>query len=71
MAFRREFELADTDLLLLQVGSGFKTKGLDRSLKALAGLPEALRQRTRLIAIGQDDARRLRELTDFITHRSF
>ena len=42
-------------MLLLQVGSGFKTKGLDRSLKALAGLPEALRARTRLIVIGQDD----------------
>ena len=53
--FRLEFGLAPDDLLLLQVGSGFKTKGLDRSLKALAGLPEGLRQRTRLIAIGQDD----------------
>ena len=53
---RREFALADDALLLLQVGSGFKTKGLDRSLKALAGLPETLRLRTRLIAIGQDDA---------------
>ncbi|MDX5371562.1 MAG: glycosyltransferase family 4 protein [Pseudomonadaceae bacterium] len=53
--FRREFRLADDDLLLVQVGSGFKTKGLDRSLKALAALPRELRQRTRLIAIGQDD----------------
>ena len=54
-AFRSEFQLADTDLLLLQVGSGFKTKGLDRSLKALGSLPDALRARTRLIAIGQDE----------------
>ena len=54
-AFRREFALADDDLLLLQVGSGFKTKGLDRSLKALAALPQALRERTRLFVIGQDD----------------
>src|SRR5690606_25956289 len=52
---RREFRLADDDLLLVQIGSGFKTKGLDRSLKALAALPRELRQRTRLIAIGQDD----------------
>jgi len=55
--FRREFALADDDLLLVQIGSGFKTKGLDRSLKALAALPGALKQRTRLIAIGQDDPR--------------
>jgi UDP-glucose:(heptosyl)LPS alpha-1,3-glucosyltransferase len=53
--FRREFNLADDDLLLVQIGSGFKTKGLDRSLKALAALPPALKRRTRLIAIGQDD----------------
>ncbi|SEQ24289.1 UDP-glucose:(heptosyl)LPS alpha-1,3-glucosyltransferase [Azotobacter beijerinckii] len=55
--FRREFGLADDELLLVQIGSGFKTKGLDRSLKALAALPGALRSRTRLIAIGQDDPR--------------
>ncbi|HEK0107878.1 TPA: glycosyltransferase family 4 protein [Pseudomonas aeruginosa] len=53
--FRREFGLEEDDLLLVQIGSGFKTKGLDRSLKALAALPKALRRRTRLIAIGQDD----------------
>lgn len=53
--FRREFQLADDELLLVQIGSGFKTKGLDRSLKALAALPAELRRRTRLIAIGQDD----------------
>lgn len=54
-AFRAEFGLADDDLLLLQIGSGFKTKGLDRSLQALANLPADLRGRTRLIAIGQDE----------------
>jgi UDP-glucose:(heptosyl)LPS alpha-1,3-glucosyltransferase len=56
-AFRAEFGLGDGDLLLLQIGSGFKTKGLDRSLEALAALPEALRARTRLIALGDDAPR--------------
>ncbi|MDR0674534.1 MAG: glycosyltransferase family 4 protein [Zoogloeaceae bacterium] len=56
-AFRAEFGLNDRDLLLMQIGSGFKTKGLDRSLKALATLPEALRTRTRLVALGDDDPR--------------
>lgn len=55
--FRREFALMDDELLLVQIGSGFKTKGLDRSLRALAALPPELRKRTRLIAIGQDDPR--------------
>ncbi len=55
--FRREFALADDDLLLVQIGSGFKTKGLDRSLLALTALPAELKARTRLIAIGQDEPR--------------
>lgn len=54
-AFRQEFGLAEQDRLLVQIGSGFKTKGTDRTLKALAALPEALRKRTRLFVIGQDD----------------
>lgn len=55
--FRREFALADDDLLVLQIGSGFKTKGLDRSLKALASLPDSLRKRVKMLVIGQDEAR--------------
>jgi UDP-glucose:(heptosyl)LPS alpha-1,3-glucosyltransferase len=55
--FRREWGLAGDEFLLLQIGSGFKAKGLDRSLKALAALPEALARRTRLFALGDDDAR--------------
>ncbi len=53
--FRQEFGLAEDDLLVLQIGSGFKTKGLDRTLKAVASLPDALRKRVRLLVIGQDD----------------
>lgn len=53
--FREEFELEADDLLLVQIGSGFKTKGVDRSLKALAALPRDLKKRTRLLVIGQDD----------------
>lgn len=58
--FRREFGLADDERLIVQIGSGFRTKGLDRSLTALTALPEALRARTRLIVIGQDDPRPFR-----------
>ena len=58
--FRSEFGLAANDLLLLQLGSGFKTKGLDRSLRALAALPPALRERCRLFAIGDDDPKSFR-----------
>ncbi len=52
--FRTEFRVGDDELLLLQVGSGFKVKGVDRSLQALASLPEKLRSRTKFMLVGQD-----------------
>lgn len=55
--FRKEFNLQEDELLLVQIGSGFKTKGLDRSLKALASLPAELKKKTKLIVIGQDEPR--------------
>jgi len=57
LALRREFALRGDQFLLLQLGSGFRTKGLDRSLKALAALPPELRTRCLLLAIGDDDPR--------------
>lgn len=51
---RAEFGIADDELLVLQIGSGFRIKGLDRSLLALAHLPEDLRRQTHFIAIGDD-----------------
>ncbi len=53
-SFREEMSLSDRELLLLMIGSGFITKGLDRSLIAMAALPDDLLERTRLIVIGQD-----------------
>lgn len=56
--FRHEFSLGEQDLLLLMVGSGFKTKGVDRALLGLAALPEALKKRARLFVIGQDNPKK-------------
>ena len=53
---RNDYQLADDQFLLLMVGSGFKTKGLDRALAAIAALPETVRRRCRLIVIGKDNA---------------
>ena len=52
--FRREFGLSDDDRLVLMVGSGFRTKGLDRAIEALAALPEGQKKHTRFFVIGQD-----------------
>jgi UDP-glucose:(heptosyl)LPS alpha-1,3-glucosyltransferase len=53
---RSEFQLTEDNFLLLLVGSGFKTKGLDRILKALAALPANLKEKTQLLVIGKDNA---------------
>ncbi len=41
--------------MLLMVGSGFRTKGVDRSLRGLAALPPETRDRTTLVIIGHDN----------------
>lgn len=51
--FRNEFGLADKDTACLFVGSGFKTKGLDRAILAFAGLPVGNK---RFFVIGKDKA---------------
>lgn len=55
--FREEWGLKANDKLLLAVGSGFKTKGLDRSLIAMAALPEAIKAHTHFMILGQDNPR--------------
>lgn len=52
---RDEFALGDDEFLLLMVGSGFKTKGLDRILLAYAALPPDLKARARVMVIGEDN----------------
>ncbi|MEM8765876.1 MAG: glycosyltransferase family 4 protein [Pseudomonadota bacterium] len=62
--FRREFDLEDHDRLLLLVGSGFITKGVDRALRALASLPPALLKSVRFFVIGQDNPRQFQRLAE-------
>ncbi len=54
-AFRQEHGIADDELLVLQVGSSFRTKGVKRSLLALAALSPTLKQRVRYFLVGRDD----------------
>ena len=60
--FRGEMKLGDDEIQLLMIGSGFITKGLDRVLIAMAALPKPLRDRTRLIVIGQDNPNTFRRM---------
>lgn len=51
---RAQYHWPWTDRLLLFVGSGFRVKGLDRVIAALAALPGELKGQTRLVVIGQN-----------------
>jgi UDP-glucose:(heptosyl)LPS alpha-1,3-glucosyltransferase len=55
-AMRESLGVGGDEALLLMVGSGFRTKGVDRSLHALAALPEGERRRTRLVIAGRGKA---------------
>ncbi len=59
---RNEFKIADSELLVTQIGSGFRIKGVDRSLKAIASLPHKLRSRVKYLLIGQDRAAQFKRL---------
>ena len=61
-AKRKELDIAEDETLLLQVGSGFRTKGVDRSIAAVAALPDAFRDRIRLIVAGRGNERPLERL---------
>ena len=53
---RARLGLSEGNHLLLFIGSGFATKGLDRLLKGLQGLPPAVLENTWLYVLGQDKA---------------
>lgn len=54
-ATRAELSLEPDDTLLIMVGSDFKRKGVDRALRALAALPDNMREKAALVVIGQGD----------------
>lgn len=60
--FRDTQMLNDDDIAIVQVGSGFRIKGVDRSIRSIAALPAGLRSRCRLYVVGQGDSRRYQRL---------
>ena len=59
---RAEFGLAANTKLLLQVGSGFRVKGVDRALRAIAALPQSELENCHYLLIGQDNPGRYQRL---------
>ena len=52
---RSKLGIHEDETLLIQVSSAFRTKGVDRSIAALAFLPESIRCKTRLLVAGKGD----------------
>ena len=61
-AFRRGNGLPDDTKLVVQIGSGFITKGVDRSIRAVAALPDPVRGKTVLWVVGKDREKRFARL---------
>ena len=54
---RNELSVNDDEIVLLMVGTGFKTKGVDRAIHALAALPEDIKNKTKLFVVGEGVAK--------------
>lgn len=61
-AFREEFKIQPGQKLLLQVCSNYELKGVDRSLKAIANLPEEIKKEIVFFVVGQDSPDKMRQL---------
>lgn len=55
---RQHYQIGQDDWLVITIGSGFRTKGVDRALLAIASLPEPFRKKVHYFIIGQDKASR-------------
>lgn len=59
---RRAFGVLENEVLLIQIGSGFRTKGVDRTVTAFAVLPPELRGKSRLLIAGRESGRKYQKL---------
>lgn len=60
--FRKEFDIKDDQFLILQVGSGFVTKGVKRSILSISSLPEKIKSKTKFFIVGSDKSDSLKKL---------
>lgn len=61
-AWRKEFGLSEDTLAVLSVGADFKRKGLSRTIRAIAALPECVREKVCLFAVGDSRHRHYQKL---------
>jgi UDP-glucose:(heptosyl)LPS alpha-1,3-glucosyltransferase len=59
---RSEFGILGNEIMLLAVGSRFRTKGIDRVIQAMAALPDAIKGKTKLVVVGHGKSEPLKRL---------
>lgn len=62
--FRKAQKIDEQAVVLLQVASNYKLKGVERSIRAVANLPVALRQNLILLVVGQDKSDKYQALAN-------
>lgn len=63
---RHLLSITDQDTFLLMVGSNFKTKGVDRSIRALSSLPAKIRASTYLFIIGKGKEKKYKKMASLL-----
>lgn len=56
-ALRRALGVGEDDVMILTVGSSFRTKGVDRAIIALSSLAEPVRRRCKFVVVGKGKAK--------------
>lgn len=62
--YREKNQISQSAHFLLQVGSDFKRKGVDRTIKAMAALPDSVKKNTVLMVVGQDKPTKYQQLAE-------
>jgi UDP-glucose:(heptosyl)LPS alpha-1,3-glucosyltransferase len=62
--FRRDLGVTENDLMILTIGSGFRTKGIDRAIKAIAALPDRLKKDCKYVVAGKGKQRTFQKIAE-------
>lgn len=69
IAIRKNLKLKDDENMLLMIGSDFKRKGVSRAVRAVAGLPDELKKKTKLFVIGKGKKESLLSIAEELSVR--
>jgi UDP-glucose:(heptosyl)LPS alpha-1,3-glucosyltransferase len=59
---RSDLGVNENDLMILTVGSGFRTKGIDRAIKAIGALPAGLKKNCKYVVVGEGKQRAFQKI---------